>query len=231
MVADQGPDLRPSYLEHRAMRLDAARLTELVGAAQPSDAGQLAALHTWYTRYRRAIHDHHTAEESVIYPALLERDPSFADADAALEGQHRVLADRLTVAGESLLGLASAAGGAGWERERDEAVRAAAALHEIIETHLDDEERTAFPRYTRAFTAEDFTALGAAAFTIVGARAVVFAGPWVLDHATPVERAELLEAQPLLLRVLYRLVLRPRFERLARPLRHTVRPTHHRPEV
>lgn len=231
MVADQGPDLRPSYLEHRAMRLDAARLTELVGAAQPSDTGRLAALHTWYTRYQGAIHDHHTAEESVIYPALLERDPSFADADAALEGQHRVLADRLTVAGESLRGLASAAGGGGWEREREEAVRATVALREIVGTHLDDEERTAFPRYTRVFTAEDFTALGASAFKIVGARAIVFAGPWVLDHATPAERAELLGAQPLLLRVLYRLVLRPRFERLARPLRSSVRPTHPQPEV
>ncbi len=35
--------------------------------------------------------------------------------------------------------------GGSWERERDEAVRAAAALREIVETHLDDEERTAFP--------------------------------------------------------------------------------------
>jgi len=46
----------------------------------------------------------------------------------------------------------------------------------------------------------------------------VFAGPWVLDHATPGERAELLGEQPLLLRVIYRLVLKPRYQRLVRPL-------------
>lgn len=44
------------------------------------------------------------------------------------------------------------------ERERDEAVRAAAALREIVETHLDDKERTATHP---AFTAADVAALGA----------------------------------------------------------------------
>src|SRR5688572_1347491 len=117
MTTRTEPDLRPSYLEHRAMRVDAVRLTDLVSAAQPADADRLTALAAWYSRYEGAIHDHHTAEEAVIYPALLERDPSFADADGELEGQHRVLADRLAVARESLHGLPAAAGGSSWERD------------------------------------------------------------------------------------------------------------------
>jgi hypothetical protein len=219
MCTDQGPDLRSSYLEHRAMRVDADRLTDLVAAAQPSDVDRMAGLAAWYTRFEQAIHDHHTAEEAVVYPALLERDPSFAAADAELEGQHRVLADRLVVARESLNGLPAASGGPGWERERSEAAAAARALREIITTHLDHEEDVAFSRYRWAFTAAEFAALGATAGKLVGPRAVVFAGPWVLNHADPMERAQLLADQPLLLRLLYRLVLRPRFDRLARPLR------------
>jgi hypothetical protein len=136
------PDLRISYLEHRSMRADAARLTELVSAAQPADVARLRALADWYARYEGAIHDHHHAEEAVVYPALLERDPSFAEADGQL----------------------------------------------------------------------------------VGMRSFVFAGPWVLDHASPTERAELLGGQPLLLRVLYRLALRPRYQRLVRPLGQTFHP-------
>ena len=54
MSTDQGPDLRPSYLEHRAMRVDAARLTDLVAAARPSDADRLAGLAAWYTRFEQA---------------------------------------------------------------------------------------------------------------------------------------------------------------------------------
>ena len=70
MSTDQGPDLRPSYLQHRAMRVDAARLPDLVAAARPSDADRLVGLAAWYTRFEQAIHDHHTAEEAVVYPAL-----------------------------------------------------------------------------------------------------------------------------------------------------------------
>ena len=212
------PDLRIGYLEHRSMRADAARLTELVGAARPDQAGRLEALAGWYARYEAAIHDHHHAEEWVIYPALLERDPSFAEADGQLEGQHQVLADRLQVARESLTGLAGATGGGRWEQEREEAAKAAAALKAIVDLHTRDEEAIAFPRYSAHFTAADYAGLNKAALKLVGLRSFVFAGPWVLDHATPGERAELLGEQPLLLRVLYRLALKPRYQRLVRPL-------------
>jgi Hemerythrin HHE cation binding domain len=212
------PDLRIGYLEHRSMRADATRLTELVGAARPDQAGRLEALAGWYARYEAAIHDHHHAEEWVIYPALLERDPSFAEADGQLEGQHQVLADRLQVARESLTGLAGATGGGRWEQEREEAAKAAAALKSIVDTHTRDEEAIAFPRYSAHFTAAEYAGLNKAALKLVGLRSFVFAGPWVLDHATPGERAELLGEQPLLLRVIYRLALKPRYQRLVRPL-------------
>jgi Hemerythrin HHE cation binding domain len=231
MTTQSGPDLRPSYLEHRAIRLDAARLRELVVDSRPADAHRFAALRNWYGQYERAIHDHHRAEEAVIYPALLDRDPSFADADGALEGEHRVLIDRLAVVRESIAGLAAAAGGGSWERERDEAARAADALVAIVGRHLDHEEATAFPRYTAAFTAAEFGALGQAAFKLVGSRSMVFAGPWVLDHADEAERAALLGDQPLILRIAYRLALRPKYDRLARPLRRTDRAATERPEV
>jgi len=224
MSVDLQPDLRPSYLEHRAMRMDAERLQSIVSSARPADAERLTALASWYARYEGVIHDHHTAEEAVIYPTLLERDPSFADADGELEGEHQVLADRLAVTRESLQGLPSSAGGGAWQRNLAEAVRSATALRAIIDQHLPHEDDVAFSRYCRHFSAEEFTALGKAAWKVVGARAVVFAGPWVLDHATPAERTELPMAQPLLLRVLYRLALRPRYDRLARPLRESPTP-------
>jgi hypothetical protein len=140
-----------------------------------------------------------------------------------------VLIDRLAVVRESIAGLAAAAGGGSWERERDEAARAAEALVAIVGTHLTHEEATAFPRYTAAFTAAEFGALGRAAFKLVGPRSMVFAGPWVLDHADDAERAALLGGQPLILRIAYRLALRPMYGRLARPLRRTDRPATEHP--
>jgi Hemerythrin HHE cation binding domain len=137
MAPSSTPDLRPSYLEHRAIRVDAGRLTDLVAASQPADASRLAALSAWHDRYETAIHHHHRAEEAVIYPALLARDPSFAEADGELEGEHRVLIDRLAVVRGSLAALPAATGGSRWEREREEAVIAARALLAIVQSHLD----------------------------------------------------------------------------------------------
>jgi hypothetical protein len=212
------PDLRIGYLEHRSMRADAARLTELIEAAQPTDANRLRALADWYGRYEGAIHDHHHAEEAVIYPALLERDPSFSDGRRPARGP-APSARRPPPGGQgSLTGLIGATGGGRWEPERAEAVKAAAALKAIVDTHTGDEEATAFPRYSAHFSAAEYAGLNKAAFKLVGIRPFVFAGPWVLDHATSDERAELLGEQPLLLRVLYRLALKPRYQRLVRPL-------------
>jgi hemerythrin-like domain-containing protein len=164
MTVDHPPDLRPSYLEHRAMRIDAERLQSLVASARPADADRLTALSCWYTGYEGAIHDHHTAEEAVVYPALLERDPSFAEADGELEGEHRVLADRLAVLHQSLQDLPSAAGGGTWEQDQAEAVRSDSGLREILELHLPHEEDVAFSRYRRVFTADEFADLGKAAW-------------------------------------------------------------------
>jgi hypothetical protein len=100
----------------------------------------------------------------------------------------------------------------------EEAAKAAVALKAIVDTHTRHEEAVAFPRYSTHFTAGEYLDLSKAAFKLVGMRSFVFAGPWVLDHATPGERAKLLSEQPLLLRVIYRRALQPRYQRLVRPL-------------
>jgi hemerythrin-like domain-containing protein len=212
------PDLRLSYLEHNAMRSDAARLVELVTAARPADESRLVAVSRYYANYEGAIHDHHRSEDMVIYPALMARDTTFADAEGELEGEHVVLADRLAVVRESLNGLSAAAGASRWEREHDEATKAAAALQRILDEHIGHEEAVAFPRYRASFTKAEYADLGKAAWKLVGQRAVIFAGPWVLEHATPGQRTQILSEQPLLMRLLYRVALQPRYARLAAPL-------------
>lgn len=218
------PGLRRSWLEHRAMRRDAARLAELLGAAGTADAARLGALCRWYACFAGAVRDHNRIENVIIYPALCERDPTFRDVEGALEGEHRALADRLAVTRESVCALAAAAGGRRWDREHREAVRAALALQGIVDTHTRHEEAVAFPRCREAFTADEYEDLIRAGRRLVGKRAAGFAGPWVLDHTPACERSELLAAQPLLQRLTYHLATRPRYDRLARPLRRIPQP-------
>ena len=167
MTVDARPELRPSYLMHRATRVDAERPRALI---DPADPGWLSGLAIRYAMYQGAIHDHHRAKEAVVYLALREQNPILVDADGAFWRDHAGPADGLAATGE-------------------------AARREV------------------------------------GTRPVVFAGPWVLDHATPARRAELLAAQPLLLRVLHWRALRPGYERLTQPLSEAGLPASPRPEV
>ena len=50
MSVDRQRDLRPSYLGHRAMRIDAERLQTIVSSARPADAERLTDLASWYAR-------------------------------------------------------------------------------------------------------------------------------------------------------------------------------------
>ncbi len=219
MARTDAPDLRMSYLEHRSMRIDASRLSTLVEAAKPTDAHRLEALVDWYARYEGAVRDHHTAEDEVLYPALFERDPTFAEADGEMENEHATLADRLTTVRETLAELPAAAGRGGWQPAHAEAVEAVTALRSILAVHLPHEEAAAFPRYTKFFTAKEYDSLNKAAWKAVGQHSVAFGRSWVLDHATPAQRAELLAAEPLLARLVYTLVQRRRYERVVLPLR------------
>ena len=213
MTEPPTPDLRITRLEHRAMRMDTARLVRILGATRPQHTSQLDALAAWYTRFAGAMQVHHLVENDVTFPALVERDPSFADTRGELEEGHRLLADRLAAANRAIDRLAQASSGS-WERDHPEAIKAARALRALLNTHLDHEEATAIPRFVSAFTAQEFTAIGKAARKRAGLQSLIFACPWALDHADIHERAQLLADQPALHRTLYHVALRPRYERL-----------------
>jgi hypothetical protein len=199
------------------MRRDAARLAELLSAAGTADAARLGALGRWYACFAGAVRDHNRIENVIIYPALGERDPTFRDIEGALEGQHRLLADRLAVTRESVGALAAATAGRRWESEHREAVRAALALQGIVDAHTRNEEAVAFSRCRDAFTADEYEDLFRAGGRMVGERAAFLAGLWVLDPTPACAQSELLAAQPLRQRLTYHLATRPRCDRLARP--------------
>src|SRR3954464_12938415 len=106
-------DARPAFLDgfarmHTAMRRDAERLPRAVAAA--SDAGATAALLQWYRRFRSTIDLHHQREDTIIWPELIRRDPSFAAPQAELVADHHVLDAALAAVELALSGGGDAAG-------------------------------------------------------------------------------------------------------------------------
>lgn len=67
------PDLPNSYLEHRAMRVDAARSAGLVAAARPDGSARRHRAARRCAGYDSATHDEHRTEGVVVCPALLQQ--------------------------------------------------------------------------------------------------------------------------------------------------------------
>src|SRR3954452_24607320 len=85
------PDLPPALYGYAAMHLamcrDAARLTRTLGAT-PADRAALAG---WWAHFRDVIVRHHQREDSLIWPALAEADPTFLDDIATMHADHNEL--------------------------------------------------------------------------------------------------------------------------------------------
>jgi hemerythrin-like domain-containing protein len=212
---DDVADLTLTMLEHRAMRVDASRLARHLREVAP--AGALRHSYDaarWYRRFRSTIHDHHRFESELLFPALTERVPEFAEVDSALEGEHETLEDRLRSAGEAHLALVDAAGSSTWQRARTEAISEMDGLVEIVNRHLDHEEATAFPVLREALPADAYKRLMTKGTRLIGVGAVAFTAPWVLEKAGDDEAADVLTVLPRPLRWLYNHRWAPSYRRL-----------------
>jgi hypothetical protein len=207
---DAGMDAspRPSFLDpfarmHAAMRRDAERLPRAIAAA--GDASGRVSLRRWFECFRSTLEHHHTREDTIIWPELLRRDPTFETTHGELTADHDALDEALARVEEALAGSGDAA----------ESVQ---QLAEVLVDHLAREERAAFPRLAACFTAEDWATIERKLLAGTSLAHLAFEVPWVLDALTADEVAELKAGAPRVLRLLHRLVFAPRYERVAAPL-------------
>jgi carbon monoxide dehydrogenase subunit G/iron-sulfur cluster repair protein YtfE (RIC family) len=209
------PDhLAPVTAGHRAFRRDTARFIQALGRLDPRDDETVAALQAWFVAAVEALHHHHTIEDEIMWPALRERSPAFAVADPVMQAQHEALDAALTAATAAVTQLAAAPAGQR-EAARRHAEEQVVRLRAILVEHLADEEATALPLLGEAFTVEEHTALAARVHDLFSPTELAFGLCWYLDAATPREREVILSDLPLPVRLLQRLVLRRRYERLS----------------
>jgi len=83
------PDLTTFYVLHRAMANDAERLAAAVATASgPDRRRKLPAIVRWFNGYIVELHDHHTIEDEVFFPALAGRVARFDDVAGRLADDH-----------------------------------------------------------------------------------------------------------------------------------------------
>jgi hemerythrin-like domain-containing protein len=184
---------------HRAIRSGAHALATAAGSLDPRDPHRLAAFGRYWHGYANEVLGHHSVEDDIFFPALVDRLPAAHEHMARLDAEHHLLDELMEAAAAAIKGFQ------GGDAPQPSAVVLGQLAH-VMDEHLDYEDAEIIPLFARHFTDEEYQALHEAAVksTGLGKQAlftVPFIGYWVTDE----ERQNLLGSAPLPFRVVYRL--------------------------
>jgi hypothetical protein len=199
-------DLTIMIAAHDAFRRDLTRLARTAGAANLSDPARRQSVAAGWEVFKRQLHLHHTAEDEVIWPMLR---PRLAHSEAALSVLDAMEAEHGRI--DPLLAAVDAefAGG-------DRLADVIDALTSALTGHLGHEERDGLPLIGAALTAAEWRGAGRKIASKNGLAAGSEMFAWILDGTDREHAAATLGQLPPPLRLLYRALWKPRFDRTPR---------------
>ena len=199
-------DLTIMIAAHDAFRRDLPRLARTAAAGR-SDPARRQPVTAGWELFKRQLHMHHTAEDEIIWPALR---PRLAHSQAALS-----VLDAMEEEHERIDPLLAAVDTAFAQRGDNSLADVIDVLASTLTGHLAHEERDGLPLIGVALTAAEWRRVG---FKIARRNGMSEGGEmfaWILDGADG-DAAATLRALPPPLRLLYKTVWKPRFEKTPR---------------
>ncbi len=209
-------DLTIMIAAHDAFRRD---LVSLARAAQGPDRHQpdrQRSIAAGWDLFKRQLHLHHTAEDELIWPVLRERLADSANALSVLdemEAEHERIDPLLAAVDHGFTAAPGSAGG------YPGATRLADAVDVLVATltgHLTHEEKDGLPLIGAALTAAEWRGVG---FKIARKNGLSGGGEmfsWMLSSTAPDATRAITGQLPPPVRVLYKAVWKPRFEKTER---------------
>jgi hemerythrin-like domain-containing protein len=193
-------DVSDMVVVHRVFRRELGSLPELIRATPGGDVQRASVVAGHARLVLSGLHLHHTGEDDLLWPVLLERAPSSADLVERMEGQHAAVEDLLDLLGPAINR---------WEAEARPAVAVEAAdlidrLRALVVEHLDAEEELVLPVATWNMTPEEWGAMGEAGVAKMSRAELPLMFGCVLEGASPSEQRALLGNLPFPVRVLMR---------------------------
>lgn len=182
---------------HAGFRAEFGRLAEACG--NPRDGTHEELLEEQLALVLEMLHLHHAHEDTGLWPRLAAYAPEAADVLAELESEHAVLDPLIAAASDRRVPLP----------ERAPTLR---RLHELVNEHLDHEERTAVPLMLRHLTPDDVEADKRQAMDDFGRRVPVVFG-WLASSADGDLLAASYADLPVVARLMFRLFWWPAYRR------------------
>ena len=203
------PDLTTYRAVHAAIRHGARALADTTATLDRADRRRVAAVVRYWRGYAGEVLAHHTVEDDIFFPALVARAPEAGALMARTDADHHRLDELMEAGGAGFAALAEGRPAEGLSAVLDE-------LADLMDRHLDLEDREILPGFVARFTAAEYEHMEDAARKALGVgRQAAFSVPFIVSHMDPADRDRLWETAPLPLRVLHRLTRRGH-ERLTR---------------
>ncbi len=217
-------DLTIMIAAHRAFRRDLAKLVRAAAVADLDDPAKRQSVAAGWELFKRELHLHHTAEDELIWPALRPRLAHSENALSvldAMEEEHERIDPLLTAVDAAFAQRDGTPGGAAgaaaddWPGE-DRLADVVEVLASTLTGHLAHEERDGLPLIGVALTVAEWRGIG---FRIARKNGLSDGGEmfaWMLDGAGREDAAATVGQLPPPLRLLYRAVWKPRFNKTPR---------------
>jgi hemerythrin-like domain-containing protein len=199
---DLTPDLTDYRVIHHALRTAPHRMAAALAEFEGGDRVQARALLKYWVGYAGEVFAHHTIEDEIFFPRLVERVPIAGQHLAQVEADHHHLDRLMGACHRALTELARTT-------SEGSAFEAAIRMRELathMDQHLDFEDELLVPLFGLHFSAAEYEAMHEAAMKHLGiGKQAAYTVPFVMYWAEPADRDHLIAGAPAIMRVLWKL--------------------------
>jgi len=220
-TAAERVDTHEMVIVHRLFRREFRLLPGLVRQVPAGDRDRAAVVAGHAADMTFTLHHHHTAEDLLLWPKLLERVQPRAELVQRMQAQHERVAgllDRTDVLT------------AQWQQSadpgtREELANVLAQASAALDEHLSDEEKEILPLVAEHITVPEWEALTTYGKKVLpkNSKAFVYLG-LIFEETTAAERSALLNSLPVTLQWTWRLIGDRIYRRAMSRLRTTASP-------
>lgn len=196
------PWVHEMVIVHRAFRREFRLLPQLVREVADGDRERARVLADALRLVLGGLHHHHTGEDDILWPALLERAAPSTGLVETMQAQHATVERHIDELPPLLEAWEAAPTRAGAARLADVLDRLADALCE----HLDLEEREILPLAERHVTVAEWNSLGEQGIDEMDQKQLPIIFGAILEECTPEERRAMLAKLPRPVRLVVRTV-------------------------
>ncbi len=212
---DHRPDVHEMVVVHRAFRRESAAAAGYLRTTPEGDTQRAKIVADHLQLCLAGLEMHHTGEDVILWPLLLERAAPSTGLVETMMAQHHAVDGHIEAITPALTAWAANPTRAGGEHLAQLFERLTTALVE----HLDLEEREILPLASRHVTAAEWNRMGEHGKDSMSPSQLPIMFGLVLEDADDEERAKMLGNLPLPIRLLLRTVGAWQFKRYVRRLR------------